>query len=399
MRGLRIGREAWILGVLLLLFVAATAYYAQRGFEEERESQPTTYSAGPNGLGALHRLVSREGFKAERFERPLTELDDRTGLLVIAEPVQRELGMEETKALWRWVERGGALLVIVAAGIFGEDNEELPSGKVTYTRTEANPTDVSPRDSDSPYLRDVGRIRVEGGLRLRPKNAANQRALIEDSNGACAVAWKRGAGHVILATNELCADNRRLDSADNAILFVNVAEAHARGSGRAVLFDEYHQGFGAEVAERSLWDMLGTPVRSAAWYALVVFLILVYNANRRFGTAKQLLIPSYRPATEYIASMGSLYRRAGAADIAIEALYKTFIRDLAQRIDAPPEAGRERIASLAAARFGWNAEQLTALMTRCETAAGGARISDGEMLNLARQIDEYRRKADLVRSA
>jgi hypothetical protein len=85
------------------------------------------------------------------------------------------------------------------------------------------------------------------------------------------------------------------------------------------------------------------------------------------------------------------------------------MRDLAVRVDAPPDAIPERIAEISALRYGWNAAELRGLLARCETILAGAQASpsaaprlkpilqDSELLRLAQQIQDYRRKADLVR--
>ena len=132
---------------------------------------------------------------------------------------------------------------------------------------------------------------------------------------------------------------------------------------------------------------------------LAAFLIAVYNANVRFGPAKRLEFPSYRPSTEYVNSLARLYRRANAQDIVIETIYKAFLHEMHSRLDAPPDADVARVAELAERKFGWNQGPLRDIMNRCDSIVGGRKPADAEMLELARKIENYRRKADLVRFA
>src|SRR5438874_1895982 len=104
------GREVWILVVLLGLFVAATAFLSQRGAQMGQREQPTTYSAGAGGTRALFELLKNQGVRVERSERPYTKLTANAGLLVMFEPLPRDLSEGEQDALWKWVEKGGSFL-------------------------------------------------------------------------------------------------------------------------------------------------------------------------------------------------------------------------------------------------------------------------------------------------
>ncbi len=393
---MRKGREGWVLCVLLLIFVVATAYFSRRDVEAERRQQPTTYSYLGEGLAGLYQLLGAQGLEVHRWERDFTALS-QTGLLVMAEPMERAPRPDESAALWRWVEQGGAVLVLAADDAFGRGQNDLPVDRVVLKAEPARPADVQPKDPSSPYMRDVERLHVDGSLRIEPHKKRDQHVLLSDSLGGYAVVWKRGRGTIIVASEGLGADNAHLTAADNAVFFTNIAQVHRSRAG--VLFDEYHQGYGTEMEGRSLWRAIGPTGRAIGWYLLFFLLLVIYNANRRFGTAKELPTPTYRPSTEYISSMAGLYRRAGAGGIAVEAVYNAFLRDLVQRIDAPPGAPPERVAEMAARRFGLDGGALRDLLTRCDRIAHGDQVAESEMLRLARQIEEFRRKADLVRIA
>jgi len=90
------------------------------------------------------------------------------------------------------------------------------------------------------------------------------------------------------------------------------------------------------------------------------------------------------------------YRRAGAADIAIEALYARFVRDLRRALDVPTDAGIPQIVRIAEQRFGPAATGLQSLLLHGEAVVAGHRVSEPDMLNLARQIEQFRRVCQLV---
>src|SRR5262249_2313896 len=104
-----------------------------------------------------------------------------------------------------------------------------------------------------------------------------------------------------------------------------------------------------------------------------------------------------RPSTEYISSMAAVYRKAGAGDIAVDTIYSGFLRDFARTTDTQLNPGPDVMAEIGHRRFGWDRAPFHALLSRCQAIANGERITDPEMLKLAAQLEDYRRKADFAR--
>jgi hypothetical protein len=388
----RIGREAWILGLIMIVFVAVTARYAGRDYTTEQRKQPSSFNTAPGGLAALFRLFERNKLPVRRWERPLTALPNNAGLIVIAEPFWRDMSREEQAALDKWTEAGHAVLYIVSQDVLVRqpaDDEEQKSKAVEIIRATGAPADIAPPKSDSPYLKDVRTIHVEGKIRLA---AAGAEALAKDSKGAYALVTNEGEGQTIAITDGLRIDNAGIASVDNALLFLNIGIENA---GDGILFDEYHHGYGAESGGRSLWQAIGTAARACALYLLAAFLLVIYNANRRFGAMKRIAIPTSRPSTEYVSSMGALYRRAGAARVALDVIRTAFVRDISNRLDLTPDASAGRVADVASRRFGIDAAELRETLEQGERAGRGERLSEQELTLAARRIQEYRRKAGL----
>ncbi len=396
---MRRGADIWVLAGLLLVFAAVTAYFGAIGFEREQSAQPTTYSAGPSGLKALYRLLESEGIPVQRFKEPPSQLPEDAGLLVISEPLKRPFTEAEKASLRAWITGGGTLLLLTEDSEIMRPLRGAPLEEVSVETKPPRPAEIAPgaEERTSPYLRDVRRLQVEGEGRIVVRSVEEAQTLVADREGACLVRWSDGEGSVIVAAAGLGLNNRGISRADNAILLVNIAAEHI-GEGRRVYFDEYHQGFGLESGmERSLWMALGTPARALIWFGLILSLIYLYHVNRRFGSARSLLPPASRPSTEYIASMAGLFRRAEAADIALEQVYRAFLRDLTRWTDAPPESDYLRVAELAGRRFHLPSEPLRELMARCEEVVRGERVKESEMLKLVQQIQDYRRRVELVR--
>jgi hypothetical protein len=407
---MRWGKEAWMLAVLVVLFVIATAFITKREAQNQQRDQPTTYSAGSGGTKALFELLQRQGFQVERQEQLYTKLPPTGGLVIMFEPWQRDLAEGEQAALWKWVEEGGSYLLVVSKKGEGQG---VTLENVTINTEPNSSGEVNVNPSANPLLQDVSHVWAEGDIRLENRDKKKQKSLISDSKGDFAITYPRGKGSVTVVTDGLASSNATLEKADNAVFFVNLAQAHSKASRSTILFDEYHQGFGYEgETGTSLWAVMGAPLRTATWYLLAVCLILIYSLNRRFGAPLRTPAPNMLPSTEYIRSMAGFYRRAQAAGIPFEVVFHSFVRDLAVRVDVDPADSPETVAKAAARRYGWQVEPLAALLTNSKriieslpasrTAPVGAslkaaRAIEIEVFNLAQQIQEYRRKAELVR--
>ncbi len=397
---MRLGRETCILGALLAVFAMTTVYFGHRGAEQEAAARPSSYVTTPKGLKALHEFLSRNRLEVARFEKRYEHLPEDAGVLIVAEPLQRPIDDEEHDALREWIQNGGTAVVVVSGkwptrGMSGVTFEYLgvnDSGPATGTATNRT-------EPPAPETADVGSLRLSSATRLVNESEWTQTTEFADNAGACVVSWPLGDGTVVAVSDAVGPQNGELEGSDTALLFLNIAASHTSRTRPRVLFDEYHQGYGREDGDSapSLWSAIGAPLRAAFWIGLALLGVAIVAANRRFGRPLAFARSGARPSTEYVDSMADLYRRAGASGIAVELLYRPFARDLAHRVDAPTDATPADIARLAEARLGLPRAALQDLMDRCEGIIDGAAVTEADMLRLAQQMDDYRRRADLVR--
>src|SRR5260370_22255254 len=140
--------------------------------------------------------------RAQQYLKDLIRLPSNAGLLVIAEPLDRDISGAETEALIKWVEGGGALLFLVSDNVFAiSASEQLLSEHIRFDLKQSKPQDIAVDSSSSKYLRDVKTIHVDGSLRLAPRGGAT--TLLEDGQGGYSVTWTRGEGTVISAIGSL----------------------------------------------------------------------------------------------------------------------------------------------------------------------------------------------------
>ena len=142
--------------------------------------------------------------------------------------------------------------------------------------------------------------------------------------------------------------------------------------------------------------MLGRPGRLVAWQLLGLALLLVYSAGRRFGLPRPLPAPP-RVSSEYVASLADLYRRARAADAALEGVYLSFWRDLCRAVglpyDAPPEEVVVRASrTLATGDSASVEERLRRAVNECEARIDAGQVRDADLVPLARELEALRKE-------
>jgi hypothetical protein len=85
---------------------------------------------------------------------------------------------------------------------------------------------------------------------------------------------------------------------------------------------------------------------------------------------------------EYVGALGDLYRRAGARQLAVEALARSFRRHLAEALGARAGEEAARLGARAARRFRVKAEAVNA----CLAPEAGPAASDEALLEFAHAV-------------
>lgn len=400
-RGLR---EAAALLVLFALLMAFAAFYEQVGQERVASNEPTTANPLGDGARAFFLLCEREGLRTQSFRLPWTDLTSRVGILVFIEPPSsdRPLDANDLRILEKWIRDGGTLLDVVSDPPIEQplDPSNAITGDSGATSGDEEPHEAPIASSaDSSVLNGVRTLAIRSRVRLVLGQKSPYTLLARDESGAVAAEKPLGKGRVFLYANRYGASNSGIGQADNALFLVNICRRAASGD-RSVAFDDYHHGVGFAAsgagANSSLWENTPLPLRLSFVYLAALGLLLVYNGNRRFGPARAAKTVSVRTSTDYVNSMARLYRRAGAADIAFETLYGRFILDLRRTLEARGDMSVPQLARTAAQKFGPAADGIEALLQRGESVAAGLRLSESDMLNLAQQIEQFRRKCHIV---
>ncbi|MEW6209314.1 MAG: DUF4350 domain-containing protein [Acidobacteriota bacterium] len=373
--------------ILVGLFFAIVAinfiFMADESGEQENEQtgSRSSYRATPFGTLGFYELLTESGYQVTRFTEPLTSLSARrdiTTLVIISPPAFFGPSEEEFQSLNAWIETGGWLIVI-------DRDIHATFGNAEASTHRANSQTEVKRLQPTLYTRGIEKLELSpfaNRVKLKSAPFTNH---VGDDQGAVLADARVGRGRVVLLTDPFVVANNGIARRDNAILAINLFADSERPAG-IIAFDEYHHGFGSSRSEGIMAYFSGTPVPWMMAQLGLIALFLVYTYGRRF--ARPLPLKQERRTTnlEFVSSMANITRLARASDLAMKNIYGEFHKRLCRYAGLSPTANAERLAAVTARRSRLREDELRGLLSRCERVAGGAKVSDAELLNLVRRI-------------
>lgn len=339
----------WPFYALLLVLALALGLAAESN--ERISSVPRVDNPGPAGLKVLHTFLTEAGFDVRVGAVGLEQVPAEVKTVVIPAPVAARLDEADVSALRRFAGGGGTLVVLapraVSLGALREFLAVKGRGSVPMESTARDPAGatlkvVHPRGA----LSGVKHLRVSGEAALilsRPDAVP----LTEPP----AVWWFReGRGEVYVASGADLAQNGRLDLADNAQLWLNLA---ARGP---MWIDEFHHVARAGPAPTlNLWASL-------LQFGFVA-LVFVFATGTRLGPPRDEPRRIHRSGLEYVDAMARLTQRAGVESELVEALRRDVRLFLHERLGLSMQTtDDERVRAMTTA-LGLSASDAAALFT------------------------------------
>jgi hypothetical protein len=295
----------------------------------------TSYSNYGSGVKAVYTLLGdRLGYNVDRLLTPYTDMPEDARVLVVVAPLASSpIRPDEQRALDRWIQAGGTAVFI------SHSLKNIPS--------------------------DYGTNRTVG------------------------------KGHIYALNSRRVITNKGAHDYHNPLKVVSIVAEHAK-PGDLVLFDEYHHGLGRSQLQSVLLHIQGQ-VKAGAIIVGLALLALCYSKGRRFGAVRRLPAQaSLRPEFEFVESIGRLYDRAGAADVAADILLNSLRQELCLRLGVSSDAPREMIAR----RLDAEGKKSAARRVKRLLAEGaaGQRTSKSELLSIAQEIHLVEKELGLGRT-
>ena len=372
-----------IIGVTLavLVVIIVGAFFAPA--HEDNDPTPSTYNSGSRGAKAAWLLLNQLGYHTARWEKPaqdLSEVDAPNTTLILADASAFDL-LKEKPALADFLKRGGHILATGAtsAAMLPEAHVAPPNHIYTdlcYTV----PQGLSP-------LARAGLIRMPVPVRW---NSDDPRSRVDQTCGddAVVVHYAVSQGGVVWWSSSSPLSNRGLkDDASLKLFLASIESARDASKPRLILFNEYIHG-----ARESLWaTVAGTPVAALGWQLAAIVMFLVVSFGRRSGPLRARVTAPRTSPLEFAESMGDLYRKAGAAEVATGCAERRLLHFLEQEGGIPRETLRsspEIIAEAVAQRFGYTVAGFTADLTATRQAEF-TKYSARSALDLVKRIDHH----------
>lgn len=429
--------------VVGLLIALNAANYVQKAEPDESEMLPnrSSYNSGPTGTRALYDLLNEAGYRVMRWrESPqilLSQAKTKVATFVVVGRTILPVDEEEAKALLRWVEQGGRLVLIdrrpdskllpksgnwhTVMEVLGYPTREVdPSNAAEMTRGVASLHPLQPtlltqnveavkpsrfasvikleyteaktivktigHDSGSPEPTSFDedeppppRVKPGAVSEAAPAPVVH----LGEPEGAILVDFPHGAGRIMVLSDPYIIANGGIALADNLQLALNTLGV----SHGLVAFDEFHQGRGATHNALATY-FAGTPILAICGQLILVVLIILWTRGRRFGRPLPLPQVDRRSTLEFVASMAELQQRARALDLAIENIYSRTRRVLTRYAGVDYHSSRAEIAERVALRSSLNRQELEGLMRECEETINGVAINERRSIDLVRRLRE-----------
>jgi hypothetical protein len=417
----------WIAGLTICLAVIAGLLGAGEQMRSEKvRFVPTTYTTSQFGVRGLYLTLEALRYDVRRYRRPFGGELPSKGVILIIEPMLPILPTE-WRALQRWVSAGHTLLLVGEAALpYTESGSagSYPPRKTEESRDEPFP-DLSFEEVPVAYASPTQPTHLSQGVtrlalkhathivvpepdeerdkkhrqheeelleHLQERSRANELAealrvaapTFADDEGAVVASARVGRGRVVLFGSPWSLTNAGLSQADNLVFALNAIGPVAAGP---VYFDEYHHGFGEQLA----WGLLPLPAKVATVQFLLAFLVLAYARSRRFGRVLPLQ-RGPRERSEFLGAMATLLRKGEATRLALRTAYDAAKQRIRRQLGLPPEAESEDLVLAAARLDPKHGERLGAALERCRAALESqGEVSESRAMALIRELDDAER--------
>ncbi|MCX8053715.1 MAG: DUF4350 domain-containing protein [Armatimonadetes bacterium] len=269
---MRYKSDTWIFAAILIILLAG-GYLATapRGSEENMDS--TTWNPDPNGVRAFYTLLGeRLGYRVARLRKPYDRIPQYARMLIVVQPTR--------------------------------DSQQSMTEKLIDNESIGNRISRSEISALTEWIRSGGTaLFFSDNLKGVPSEFRTTKRI--------------GRGNVYAFDSRKPITNQGMRDYRNALRILRIIDLHA-GKNGLILFDEYHHGF---TESRPLVSYVSRQAWIAVGILMVASLVLCHTRGKRFGAVRKLPDSKrIRLGFEFVESLATLYRKAGATDLAADIL-------------------------------------------------------------------------------
>jgi hypothetical protein len=345
--------------LLVVLSIVVLLVFTNRAPQRVRHDTwlPSSYNPLGAGTMALFETLQDLHWPVARWREPLSRLNSEgtDNVLIIARsktgsPVN--FSDQEITLLDDWVKRGNTLVLLGALTEWDDTRELLEEIGFGVPDKPTPVTDfwdtLQPDNVQTIDLQPAAAVAATGTLvvpRSEPLPVTlptGAHRLWEKDGAPYIVEVPRGAGQVICGTSERLLSSSFLEKGDNLAITLSLLMPKGQVPNH-LFFEESHNGYSAVFAMVRLLDQPG--LRFAGMLALLGALAFLGSSLVRFGPVIPLHRATGRSSLEFVDSMADLYMRADLRRDTIQYLFTETHQQVLQRLNLPPTAPHELIAS------------------------------------------------------
>jgi len=350
--------------LILITLVAAPA--------SNKLNSGSTYNRAPDGYGAWYTFMAERGTPLQRWQKPLSGFGDRqdvTLLRVHSRLVPNQLDTPERD----WVKKGNTLVIV---GVHQPVTEAAFSTR-----------------QDSP----VGNVKID----TRRRHKSSNDTIFGDEFGAIIWQQQRGKGQVVFVTTPHFAANAYQDFPANYELLAKLVTQENLGdkirhetinssaNANQLWVDEYIHGYKdkeaieREVGENAISYLIKTPLFPLLIQGIVILLVAIWAANRRFGQPVTLSAPVVDNSEAYIRALAGVLLKAGSHDFIVDRVGKAEQRQLQKDLGlGETPLNHQSLIAAWARQTGRPAKELEQLL---QVSSNKRRLSESDLLNWLRK--------------
>jgi hypothetical protein len=345
--------------LLVIVAIAVILTFINRSPQRAQGDSWLPSSFNPVGAGhmAFYQTLQELNWPVDRWREPLSRLSDygAGNVLIIARAqtgARVNFSDQELDLLEAWVSKGNTLLLIGALNDWDDTRDFLqrinfilpdkPDGVADFLHPFAT-SKVEPFEAQPvPGNPISGTLVLPRNTSLFPILPPNARTLWQVDGAPYLIDTPLGAGHVICGFSAQLLSNTWLQRGDNLPIVLRLLQPSGHLPNH-IFFEESHHGYSSSYA---LALLLGHPgVGFAGMLALLGVLTYFGSSLVRFGPVVPLQRETGRSSLEFIDSIADLYIRADVRNETIQYLFKETHQRVLQRLNLPPTASHELIAT------------------------------------------------------
>jgi Domain of unknown function (DUF4350) len=343
--------------VLLVVMVLAilVSFLGRASHSEARDAWvPSTFNPVGAGSLAFYETLEQLNWPVGRWREPLSRLDAQgTGnaLVITRSRVNLRVAFTDQEAdlLDNWVKKGNTLLLFGPMTKWDDTRVLLEQfGFAVPKENEADgffPAWSLAREKSiavAPTAGQTGRLVLPDGPALPVTVPQGAKTLWSNGGESYVLELPYGNGRVICVASSELLDNRYLNQGDNLAIVLRLLTPDGQVP-RHLFFEEAHHGYTETFAVARL---IGHPgVRLAVLLGLLGLATFLGSCFVRFGPVLPLQREPGRSSLEFVDSIAELYHRADLRNETIRFLFDETRRQVLHRLNLPPTAPHELIAS------------------------------------------------------